>query len=602
MYKSIYSHYQKSIENSQSQLSFVKKKLYTIGTIRLILFIATILLAYFLRTYGGGVVIATLLIGLIVFFVLVVQYNKYHKKKDYLETSIACNENELKALDYDFSAFDGAPEKINANHNFSLDLDIFGKNSLFQAINRTCTNFGKKVLIEWFEKPLRDSQAIENRQEAIRELSKKPSFTHHFQVIGLTHPGKDSDYSEIKEFIESPDFITSRKLWKFLYILIPLLWIISIILVSTSVIHGLSLVWIYIVTLLISEVKAKQVNHLQRITGKKVNILHSYSGLIQAVEQEEINSPPLKELQAVFLKNGEKASIKFKKLAQLANELEQRANLLIHLLFNPLLLWDIKKSIQLEEWKEKQGKNLIDWIETLGKFDSYCSLGIFSFNHPDYIFPTLTDSYFEMEGKELGHPLLNRNSCITNDIEIQKHPFFLIITGANMAGKSTYLRTVGVNFFLACIGAPVYAKSLSLYPAQLITSLRTSDSLNDNESYFFAELKRLKMIIDELHAGEKLFIVLDEILKGTNSIDKQKGSLALIQQFLHLNSCGIIATHDLLLGSLEKQFPDNVKNYRFEADIQNDKLSFSYKLREGIAQNMNASFLMQKMGITISEK
>ena len=166
-----------------------------------------------------------------------------------------------------------------------------------------------------------------------------------------------------------------------------------------------------------------------------------------------------------------------------------------------------------------------------------------------------------------------------------------------MAGKSTFLRTVGVNFLLTCVGLPVYAESLSVYPAQLVTSLRTADSLVANESYFYAELKRLKMIIDRLNAGEQLLILLDEILKGTNSVDKQKGSLALVKQLIRKNTCGIIATHDLLLGSLSDVFPGRVQNKRFEADIIGDELTFTYQLRDGIAQNMNATFLMQKMGI-----
>ena len=177
----------------------------------------------------------------------------------------------------------------------------------------------------------------------------------------------------------------------------------------------------------------------------------------------------------------------------------------------------------------------------------------------------------------------------------------MVVTGANMAGKSTYLRTIGVNFLLACMGMPVCARSLTVYPARPVTSLRTADSLAANESYFFAELKRLKMIIDRLNAGEKLFIILDEILKGTNSKDKQKGSLALMKQLIAKEACGIIATHDLLLGTLEDEFPHDIKNYRFEADITDNTLTFSYRMREGVARNMNASFLMKKMGITLSE-
>ena len=194
---------------------------------------------------------------------------------------------------------------------------------------------------------------------------------------------------------------------------------------------------------------------------------------------------------------------------------------------------------------------------------------------------------------------MNRDKCVRNSINIEKRPSFIIITGANMAGKSTYLRTVGINYLLACIGAPVCASQMEVYPANLVTSLRTSDSLTDNESYFFAELKRLKLIIDKLEAGEELFIILDEILKGTNSMDKQKGSFALIKQFMTLRANGIIATHDLLLGTLADLYPHNINNYCFEADITNNELTFSYRMREGVAQNMNACFLMKKMGIAV---
>ena len=158
-----------------------------------------------------------------------------------------------------------------------------------------------------------------------------------------------------------------------------------------------------------------------------------------------------------------------------------------------------------------------------------------------------------------------------------------------------------VNYVLACTGCPVCCSSLEIYPAKLVTSLRTSDSLTDNESYFFAELKRLKQIIDRLNKGEELFIILDEILKGTNSMDKQKGSFALVRQLMELKTNGIIATHDLLLGKLIEYFPKEIRNYCFEADITNDELTFSYKLREGIAQNMNACFLMKKMGLIIND-
>ena len=205
------------------------------------------------------------------------------------------------------------------------------------------------------------------------------------------------------------------------------------------------------------------------------------------------------------------------------------------------------------------------------------------------------------QAKDMGHPLMPSTQCVLNDANIPSRPYFIIITGANMAGKSTYLRTIGTNHLLACIGSPVCCASLKVYPAKLMTSLRTNDSLTDNESYFFAELKRLKQIIDQLNNGEELFIILDEILKGTNSKDKQKGSFSLVQQLMQLKANGIIATHDLLLGQLQEHFPTTIRNYCFEADIKDNELSFSYKLREGVAQNMNACFLMKKMGLIIND-
>ena len=266
---------------------------------------------------------------------------------------------------------------------------------------------------------------------------------------------------------------------------------------------------------------------------------------------------------------------------------------------NGLFFWELRQVMRIEQWKEEHAADLTQWLNAVGRMDAYCSLATFAYNHPDYVYPTISQHPFCLKAEALGHPLMDRDKCVRNGISIEKRPFFIIITGANMAGKSTYLRTVGVNYLLACIGLPVWSRQMELYPARLITSLRTSDSLTDNESYFFAELKRLKLIIDKLQAGEELFIILDEILKGTNSVDKQKGSLALIRQFVNMNTNGIIATHDLMLSSLAESFPKYIRNHCFEADITDNELTFSYRMRDGVAQNMNACFLMKKMGIAV---
>lgn len=597
--KEIRDYYINRINTTEKELSEIKKKTYLVGTLRLLIFLLTLFLAIFLKDLSSGALVGIIIVGTVLFFALIFLYHRLQKRKDYLETSLECDNNELKGLELDLSPFDGAPEKIDASHSYSLDIDLFGNNnSLFQLINRTCTNYGRTILIRFVLNTLNDRNKIERRQETIKELGQKPELLHHFLVSGLIKEGNKTDYKEIKEFANSDSFITNRKLWKALSFLVPAVWILAIIFAGLGQISFTLLIWLYLLTLALSESQAKKVNELQEEIGKKVDILKSYSGLIRIIENETFISEGLNKIRKSFL-GKRKASQSIRELARLAGELEQRGNMLIHIILNPLLLWDIKKSIEIEQWKEKEGMNLIAWVRNIGKFDAYASLGIFSFNHPDYVLPSFTDYYFQLKGKELGHPLMNPEVCVRNDVSIDKASSFLIITGANMAGKSTYLRTIGVNFILAGMGAPVCAKELLLYPANLVTSLRTSDSLNDNESYFFAELKRLKMIIDRLKEGEKLFIMLDEILKGTNSMDKQKGSLALIRQLIHLQSCGIIATHDLVLGELEKEFPDHIRNFRFEADTRDDELYFSYQLRPGIAQNMNATFLMKKMGITL---
>lgn len=595
MYQSLKQEYLKHIEESKRELGGVKKRLYSLGTLRLIIFVLTLVQAFYLPAPLFYCLIA---LGLVVFLALLLIDNKLQKKKVYLETSIRCYEDELKALDYDFSAFDGAPEMIDSSHSFTLDLDVFGSNSLFQSMNRTSTDYGKRVLLAWFTNPLRSKSIIEQRQEAVAELQGKKGFMHRFRVLGTINQGRSTDYQEVKDFVSSADLISSVRFWTVIKWLFPVLWVAGIVLTSLSVLPVSYLIAWYIFTLIVSESQAKKVSRLNQIAGDKVKTLETYSKLMEAVEEESFNSRELKHLRAAFLQGGTKASLLFKRFARLTGELDQRENLLVHLLFNPFLLWDIRVSMSLERWK-KNGAAAVNWIESLGEIDAYCSLGNYAGNHPDYVFPSISEEYFVFEGKALGHPLMRREQCVRNDININQHPYFLIITGANMAGKSTYLRTLGVNYLLSCLGLPAFAEELKLYPASLVTSLRTSDSLSDNESYFFAELKRLKMIIDRLESGEQLFILLDEILKGTNSVDKQKGSLALVRQFVRLGSCGVISTHDLLLGKLEEDFPAQVKNYRFEADIEDAKLSFSYLLREGIAQNMNASFLMKRMGITL---
>ena len=591
----IESYYSNIITKYQGESEQLKKVIFWIGTIRLIIAIAAIVCAYIL--WGDtSIVIASIIIFFVAFLALMKYHNRLFIKKSYCEQQITNAQNELKGINYDFSAFDGAPEKTDAEHSFSLDLDLFGKRSFFQSINRTVTSFGKDSLANIFIHPFENKKDILDQQQAVEELKQKGKLLSHFRAIGQMSEADSLNSKDFSASFKRAPILKNSILWKSMVYIMPLIHILFGLLVYFDIMAGGYYSIVYILTLGISFVPGKKVMQIMETFNEKSKVLDTYSKLFKIIEDENIQSDKLKNIQSQ-LKGVTNASYAINQLKSYHNNLTVSYTFPVLMLFNPYLLWNVKYAIKVEQWTEKYKSEIAQWFEAIAEFDMLVSMGIFAFNHPDYTYPQVADKFI-FEGKALGHPMLHRDTCVRNDVNISKTPFFLVITGANMAGKSTYLRTIGINHTMACAGMPVCAESLTFYPCRLVTNLRTADSLADNESYFFAELKRLKMIIDRLQAGEELFIILDEILKGTNSEDKQKGSMALMKQLISLNGNGIIATHDLLLGNLEQEYPDNVKDYRFEADITNDQLTFSYKIREGVAQNMNACFLMKKMGIT----
>lgn len=582
------------IGEEKIKLAKIKKTIFQIGTIRLLVVLICIVICY---AFWGNTTNVLMSIGfsVVIFLFLLKYHNRLFTKRKYYELQIKNAEDELKSIDYDFSAFDGASDKINGNHSFSLDLDIFGNNSFFQSLNRTVTNCGRNKLADMILYPSESKEDITARQEAIKDLARKPKLQAHFRAIGQMSETNDLNIDIFSEqFLSAGSY--SQTFWRFTPYIVPLFALIVVLLYIFDVIPSVLFSTAWIILIGFSAIPLKKIKNKMDFLQKKLESLQTYSNLFKIVESESFDSDLLKKIQGQ-VKNPLLASSSIAQLKNYSDNLFQSFTLPGIFFLNPVMMWNIIYSLKIELWIEKNKNSVSEWFETIALFDSLVSFSIFAYNHPDYVYPEVTDT-FVFEGKDLGHPMLNRDICVCNDVNIAKHPFFLVVTGANMAGKSTYLRTIGLNHTLACIGAPVYASSLRFYPSRLVTNLRTSDSLADNESYFFAELKRLKMIIDRLQSGEQLFIILDEILKGTNSEDKQKGSIALMKQLVSLNGNGIIATHDLVLGELENEYPDAVKNYRFEADIKNEHLSFTYKIREGVAQNMNACFLMKKMGIT----
>lgn len=590
----IKNYYSNQLESTNNNLKEIKSKIKTIGFARLLLILVPVVI-WLTMDVNNPIFLISLAIAIILFLALVKRHDYYFRKKQYLEKKVINFENELRGLDSDYSNFDGGTEYINSKHAFSYDLDLFGNKSLFQIINRTINKKGKDNLKDRFLNPLQNKESIIYTQDAVKELSKNPDLLFHFITTGHLSDNQSDITALSNHFSDSKSL--SKSSWKYAFILLPVLLAGVIIAYYLGLVPASLVVLVYFLIIFLSAIPSiftkKKIGNLQH----KLLTLSNYVSLLQIIENEKFNAKQLIQQQRQLQSNAQSASKTIKELEELSNNLLQSQNILGIFILNPILLWNVIYTIKLEKWFRKNEAYILECMNTLSNFDSLVSLSIYTFNHPCYVFPTITDTQLCLEGKAIGHPLMSETSCVRNNISISNNPQFMIVTGANMAGKSTYLRTVSTNLLLAEMGIPVFADEFVCYPFSLITNLRTSDSLTDNESYFFAELKKLKQIIDKLEAGKKLFIVLDEILKGTNSEDKQKGSIALVQQLLKHNAYGIIATHDLILGQLETEYPGIIKNFRFEAEIINEDLYFSYKLKTGVAQNMNACFLMKKMGI-----
>ena len=385
-----------------------------------------------------------------------------------------------------------------------------------------------------------------------------------------------------------PSFLTLFS-YVFSAISVVLIGLLSFDVITFSIL----LIW-FIIGLTTTAFFFKNIQELATETTKAKETFNQYHQLLAQIENEEFTNSTLKNKQTKIQQENKKASTIFKEFSKKLDAFDQRNNIIIAVVGNGLFLWDIRNTIKIEKWISTYKNTVEEWFNVVSFFDAQNSLANFVFNKPEYIFPTINNEKSVLNAVNLGHPLLNATKRIDNDFVIDNEDFF-IVTGANMAGKSTFLRAVSLAIVMSNTGLPICAEKVKYNPVKLITSMRTSDSLNDDESYFYAELKRLKFIVNEIK-DENYFIILDEILKGTNSRDKAIGSKKFVEKLNKSNSTGIIATHDVSLCELSTEHT-TIKNYYFDAEIINNELHFDYKMKTGVCKNMNASFLLKKMEI-----
>jgi DNA mismatch repair ATPase MutS len=575
-----------------------RRKLRYLSALRLIAFIS-LLIGVFIAVpqniYIGFIVI---FLSIIAFISLIKIYQRNNESHLHLKALIRLNQEELKALDHNYSGFDSGNEYADLNHPYSYDIDLFGEGSLFQYINRTVTSRGKKKLASWLINETLDTKIIINRQSAVSELTGVNELMQDFRASGTLWPDTEEDIELLVKWLNKPVFYLESKFYLILAVVLPGITI-SAMLISIFFIDFINLAMIlFFAQLLLTGFRMKHTSIEHALIGKRLDVLKKYSHILGHIEKGNFKGEKLKGISESLFNGWFSAAQSIKHLSGIVSAFDNRLNFLAAIFLEGFFLWDIHCMIRLEKWKRKQGKHLEEWINAIAEFDTLVSLATYSFNHPDNSYPLFSKEVI-LDVVDMGHILIPPQARICNDFKLVRKGDFVIITGANMSGKSTFLRSVATNMILAMTGASVCAKSFVYQPMLLFSSMRTTDSLNKNESYFYAELKRLKEMLDILKSGNPIFIILDEILKGTNSTDKQKGSKAVLNQILQNKGSGIIATHDLELTKTENDYPDIIHNMCFEIDIDHAKITFDYKLLNGITSKMNASLLMKQMGIII---
>ncbi|HUH46539.1 MAG TPA: hypothetical protein VLZ54_05245 [Arenibacter sp.] len=581
--------YRNRITLQEVLLRKVRKQLWVSSILRLVVFLMAALSVYFLfgnTEWVVGIVILTV----ILFLFLVSKHTDLQYKRDKFLALIHINETEIQILQRRFHHLPDGAEFKDVNHVFAQDIDLFGKGSFYQYANRTALSQGSRMLAELLME--NTTEHIVEKQSGIKELSQMPDWRQEFSAVASLVRADASANSIIKWLGAYTSFVP--KAMRYIPNLFSLLSLGCVAGFLLGLLPGLPIIVVLIVGILITGFFFKNTSKLASDTNQLHNTFRQYQKLIFKIEEISFASDFLRIKREAMITQEQQASKILKEFSDILGALDQRNNMIVGLLGNGFLLWDLRQGYKLERWIAKHGSQVGQWFDTVAFFDAYNSFGNFAYNHPAYTFPKLIDDGIVLKSDQASHPLLDPQKAVPNDIHILREQFF-IITGANMAGKSTFLRTVSLQIVMANVGLPVCATAVEYNPIKLITSMRTTDSLTDDESYFFSELKRLKFIVDQIKK-DQYFIVLDEILKGTNSLDKASGSRKFVEKLIGSRSTGIIATHDLSLCEVSGDLPQ-VKNYYFDAEIVDDELYFDYTFKPGVCQNMNASFLLKKMGI-----
>jgi hypothetical protein len=585
--------YESAIHSDNDRLRMIRRKSNSLSLLRLLLFGGLVTTLWFLfRQFSAGLLILSLAEAA-GFIVCVNWYFRLKDQRALREKLVFLHTNEKGVLEGHANGFPDGRGFLDPD-NYLDDLDIFGSASVFHVLNRTTTLHGEAALAGLLRQSLLSVEAIRRQQMAVKGLTGQTDVRQLLTAKGLLTGDSKADLHSLTGWLNMEPSLYHRKGLR-IGIGVLTLANLAALLYSFSSNNYTLLIIAIVLCRLLTGYFSKSVSRQHQLISNKQPIFEQYADILLIFSTADTgDSPVLQQLRT----RSQEAHTAIRRLSRLTSFFDQRMNLLVNLILNSLAFYDLQCMVALERWKARYKADFAGWVEAVGQIECLNSLATFAFNHPDYSCPepVVSDDLF-IETAELAHPLIPPGRRIANDFSIGRNEKLILVTGSNMSGKTTFLRTIGVNLLLAQCGAPVCASSFTFTPLQLLTSLRISDSLQEQTSYFMAELKKLQRIIHRLETGTPALVLIDEILRGTNSEDKTYGSEQFARKLVNYRCLSLFATHDLALGQLEQELPGLVVNYCFESIIEGGDLHFNYRLQKGIARNRNASFLMKKMKI-----
>jgi Ca2+/Na+ antiporter len=594
--KDILHKYQFTIKQIEAAIQKLKKSKRVLSIARLIVVLTGLYLSWFLWPSFSIVVIVLVLFS-ILFIYLVFRYADKTAEIENHERLIRVNQHELDAMQYNLQGYEDGLIFSDPNHAYASDLDMFGQASIFQWLSRCHAEQSKKLLAEYLKNPL-TPPAIKEKQSAVKELAGKQEACQQLQSMALLNPLSIKTEERLKQWMIMPARGFDKNYWKWIRNIYPLitLGILTAYLmdyISTGI-FLFCIIGFFAISSFISSKIQKVYDLLSLIQMEMDSLYHQ----LRLIEKENFKSSFLQSLQNRLKPPGyDSASAAIRDFHGILKRFDMRLNMLVFFFLNAFLLWDLRQILSLNDWKNKNRTYLHEWFGVIAEIEVAISMASLVHNEPGWCFPETDSAYFHLQAEAIGHPLIPVATRVTNDFSMEGTGKIAVITGSNMAGKSTFLRSLGTNIVLALMGAPVCAERMKLSDMELISSMRVSDNLAENTSTFYAELKKLQYIIESVNRKEPVFILLDEVLRGTNSTDRHKGSRALIRQLLQGKAVAIMATHDTDLAHSESAADPSVTNYYFEGKIINDELYFDYKIKKGICESLNATTLMKKIGI-----